>query len=215
MGTPHAGAPKADVAGAVTRLSHLVLATNKKVVDVLKPGSEVLAGVQQEFHTMLRARQKNEGKGLEILCFYEERPVKGIGKIVPDQSAILPAYNNVMIPGTHMSMTKFSGDKKTGYVRVSSNLNIMVKAAVGQQAARPGARARSTDGPPSNDDGGGGGLTLSASPSNTQSAGHNYSGTRNISTGNSAQHNNINQGSGTLNNFASITGNSTFNLGKN
>lgn len=44
---------------------------------------------------------------------------------------------------------------------------------------------------------------------------HNYDGTQNISTGNSTQHNYSNQGSGTMNNFASITGNPTFNLGKN
>jgi N-terminal domain on NACHT_NTPase and P-loop NTPases len=44
---------------------------------------------------------------------------------------------------------------------------------------------------------------------------HNYSGTQNFSTGSSTQHNNINQGSGTMNNFAGITGNPIFNLGKN
>ena len=43
---------------------------------------------------------------------------------------------------------------------------------------------------------------------------HNYKGTQNVSTGSSTQHNNINQGGGTMNNFAGITGNPTFNLGK-
>jgi hypothetical protein len=43
---------------------------------------------------------------------------------------------------------------------------------------------------------------------------HNYSGTQNVSTGSSTQHNNINQGSGMMNNFAGITGNPIFNLGK-
>lgn len=41
-----------------------------------------------------------------------------------------------------------------------------------------------------------------------------YGGTQNVSTGSSTQHNNINQGNGTMNNFASITGNPTFYLGK-
>jgi N-terminal domain on NACHT_NTPase and P-loop NTPases len=44
---------------------------------------------------------------------------------------------------------------------------------------------------------------------------HNYGGTQSISTGSSTQHNNINRGSGTMNNFASITGNPTFHQGKN
>lgn len=44
---------------------------------------------------------------------------------------------------------------------------------------------------------------------------NNYNGTQNVSTGSSTQHNNINQGSGTMNNFPGITDNPTFNLGKN
>lgn len=41
-----------------------------------------------------------------------------------------------------------------------------------------------------------------------------YGGTQNVSTGSSTQHISINKGSGTVNNFASITGNPIFNLGK-
>lgn len=44
---------------------------------------------------------------------------------------------------------------------------------------------------------------------------HNYGGTQNVSTGSSTQHIYNNHGSGTMNNFASITGNPVFNLGKN
>jgi hypothetical protein len=44
---------------------------------------------------------------------------------------------------------------------------------------------------------------------------HNYDGTQIVSTGSSTQHNNINQSSGTMYSFASITGNPVFGPGKN
>jgi N-terminal domain on NACHT_NTPase and P-loop NTPases len=44
---------------------------------------------------------------------------------------------------------------------------------------------------------------------------YNYDGMQSVSTGSSTQHNNVNQGSGTMNSFAGITGNPTFNQGKN
>jgi len=39
-------------------------------------------------------------------------------------------------------------------------------------------------------------------------------GAQNVSTGSSMQHNNVNQSSATMNNFTSIRGTPTFNLGK-
>lgn len=60
METPHAGSPKADA------LSNLVRKTNRSIVAVLEPGSEMLEILQQEFHTMLEDRGK-EGKDGNIL----------------------------------------------------------------------------------------------------------------------------------------------------
>lgn len=54
---------------------------NIDIVQVLKPGSEMLANLQQEFHTMLDDRIRNQRKTIEIFCFYEELPVVGIGKV--------------------------------------------------------------------------------------------------------------------------------------
>jgi hypothetical protein len=81
MGTPHMGSSKASMASPITRLTNLLRRTNKKLVDVLTPDSEVLASVQQEFHTMLEDRSRNYGKQLEIYCFYEEKAVSGIGEV--------------------------------------------------------------------------------------------------------------------------------------
>jgi hypothetical protein len=128
MGTPHLGSRKADWAAPLTALSNLFRKTNKDIVAVLEPGSEMLSNLQQEFHTMLEDRRTNEGKWLEICCFYEELAYPGIGDIVPRQSAILPEYPNASIHQNHSDMTKFGGVTDPGYVRVRGQLWLWVDA---------------------------------------------------------------------------------------
>lgn len=41
----------------------------------------MLANVQQEFHAMIENRRRNEGKWIDIFCFYEELAYPGIGKV--------------------------------------------------------------------------------------------------------------------------------------
>lgn len=48
LGTPHTGSNLADWASILTNLSWIVRPTNKDIVNVLKPGSEMLANLQQE-----------------------------------------------------------------------------------------------------------------------------------------------------------------------
>lgn len=55
--------------------------SNRNILAVLEPGSEVLANVQQEFHTMLEDRSRNMGARVEICCFYEEIAVLGVGEV--------------------------------------------------------------------------------------------------------------------------------------
>ena len=88
----------------------------------------MLSTLQQEFHTMLEDRRRNEGKWIEIFCFYEELSYSGIGDIVPRQSAILPEYPNASIHQNHSDMTKFSGEVDPGYVRVRGQLWLWVDA---------------------------------------------------------------------------------------
>jgi len=90
--------------------------------------SEMLSALQQEFHTLLEDRRRNEGKWIEIFCFYEELSYAGIGNIVPRQSAILPEYPNASIHQNHSDMTKFSGATDPGYVRVRGQLWVWVDA---------------------------------------------------------------------------------------
>ena len=81
MGTPHLGAGQAEWARPITHLSNLLRKTNKEIVAVLKPGSEMLTNLQQEFHTMLEDRRRNDGKWIDIFCFYEELSYPGIGDV--------------------------------------------------------------------------------------------------------------------------------------
>ncbi|KAJ9656083.1 hypothetical protein H2201_008655 [Coniosporium apollinis] len=78
---------------------------------------------------------------MEIFCFFEELPVVGVGKIVPDHSAILSAYPNRSIHANHMQMTKFSSAKDAGYVAVSDQLWLWVDAL--QKEAEAQAKAAS------------------------------------------------------------------------
>lgn len=81
LGTPHAGSAKADWDTSLTRLSNVLRKTNTEIMQVLKPGSEMLADLQQEFHTMLDDRSRNQKRNMEIFCFFEELAVIGVGKV--------------------------------------------------------------------------------------------------------------------------------------
>jgi hypothetical protein len=48
---------------------------------VLKRDSEVLARIQDGFHTMVKARSLVEPPPIEVTCFYEELPVFGFGLV--------------------------------------------------------------------------------------------------------------------------------------
>jgi hypothetical protein len=128
MGTPHLGSRKAEWAHPLTQLTSLLRKTNKEIVAVLEPGSEMLANLQQEFHTMLEDRRRNEGKWMDMFCFYEVLAYTGIGEVVPRQSAILPEYPNSGIYANHSDMTKFRCATDPGYDRVRGQLWLWVYA---------------------------------------------------------------------------------------
>ncbi|KGO77204.1 hypothetical protein PITC_023280 [Penicillium italicum] len=127
---------KAAKALPLARLAN-ALRKNREIVKVLTPGSEMLAALQQEFHTMLEDWRRNHGKTIEMFCFYEELEVNGVGKIVSDQSAILPSCQNRSIHGNHMQMTRFSSPMDPGYKAVSNTLWVWVDELENQQVQVP------------------------------------------------------------------------------
>ena len=56
--------------------------TNTRIVEVLKRDSEVLARIQDGFHTMVLARSQ-ERQPIKISCFFEELPLPGVGQVSP------------------------------------------------------------------------------------------------------------------------------------
>ena len=54
---------------------------NAQIVAVLKSDTEVLAQIQDSFHTLIRARAKDGLQPIEITGFYEELPLPGVGVV--------------------------------------------------------------------------------------------------------------------------------------
>jgi len=80
LGTPHAGSDLSKWGNVLTGISSIFLKTNKEIVLVLNPGSEMLAVVQQDFHIMLETRREI-GKKIKIFCFYEKYRVSSVGEV--------------------------------------------------------------------------------------------------------------------------------------
>ncbi|KAJ9129330.1 p-loop containing nucleoside triphosphate hydrolase protein, partial [Coniochaeta hoffmannii] len=114
LGTPHHGAGLARWAELLSRSIGVVKQTNPEIVAVLRSESEVLARIQDSFHTMVMARSR-EGAGLiDICCFYEELPLLGV--VVPRHSAILPGYIPIGIYSNYMDMARFVVADDPGFV---------------------------------------------------------------------------------------------------
>lgn len=67
----------ATIAGNMVKV---VKPANTDILEVLKPSSEVLENLTQDFHTMLRSREQAHNPSIHITCFVEELPVSKAGK---------------------------------------------------------------------------------------------------------------------------------------
>ena len=90
LGTPHAGSDLAKWGKILVNILRVVLNPNKEIVAALAPGSEMLANLQQEFWTMIDARNKTGKAFISCSCFYEELPMKGIGEVSHPGKDIIP-----------------------------------------------------------------------------------------------------------------------------
>src|SRR5436190_19970379 len=80
LGTPHRGSDLASWATIAGNMINLLKRTNIGILNALKPDSEVLEIITQEFHTMLRSRERDKDITVNITCFAEELPVSRLGK---------------------------------------------------------------------------------------------------------------------------------------
>ncbi|KAF7510444.1 hypothetical protein GJ744_006723 [Endocarpon pusillum] len=130
LGTPHSGSGLAEWAEKLAKLIGLIKKTNPQILTVLETDSEVLARIQADFHTMIRARGNRCCQPIHITCFFEELPLPGIGEVVPMHSAILPAYVSIGIHSNHMDMTKFETEDDPGFISVTGELRRWVKELI-------------------------------------------------------------------------------------
>jgi protein SERAC1 len=117
--------------------------TNPEILQVLKTDSEVLAHIQDSFHTMIRSRAGATLPPIDITCFYEELSLPGVGtvsplafyslriltslKVVPSHSAILPGYIPIGIRSNHMDMTRFENVDDPDFAIFAGELRRWVK----------------------------------------------------------------------------------------
>ena len=80
LGVPHYGADLGAWESFGTHLANIVKRPNQDLLQVLKPGSEMLHLVENDFHKILRLR-KEEDTEISITCFYEELDVRPIGQV--------------------------------------------------------------------------------------------------------------------------------------
>ncbi|MCJ1271350.1 hypothetical protein MMC22_011250 [Lobaria immixta] len=147
LGTPHHGADLAAWAKFGTTIANIFKSANSDIVSVLRPGSEILARVQDGFHGLLRMRI-NEGSEIAITCFFEELALPAVGKVVDRNSAIIPGYAGYGIHANHMDMTKFDGRDDAGYESVVGELRRWVKGLKSSFHTVPPPTSETFTGPP-------------------------------------------------------------------
>ena len=80
LGTPQKGSKLANWASLGTAFSSVAKATNRDIVKLLEPDSEVLAEIRNSFVKLVRAKAKSNSE-IEIVLFYEELGIRLVGKV--------------------------------------------------------------------------------------------------------------------------------------
>lgn len=121
MGTPHKGSWMANWARIPAGAFGLVKSANKSLLKVLETDDQLLEAIQVDFLSMVRELQEN-GRRVEVTCFFEELPLPVAGKIVSRESATLEGYSSFSIHASHSDMVKFGSANETGFTRLLGEL---------------------------------------------------------------------------------------------
>ncbi|KAL2843245.1 hypothetical protein BJX68DRAFT_157101 [Aspergillus pseudodeflectus] len=117
MGTPHKGAWMAEWTRIPASALGFVKSTNITLLDILQRDSQLLQSIQLHFLAMVR-QLREEGRALELVCFFEQLPVPGFGVIVPQESASLENYLALSVHANHRDMVKFATEDDNGFKRL-------------------------------------------------------------------------------------------------
>ncbi|KAI1755436.1 hypothetical protein F4782DRAFT_488567 [Xylaria castorea] len=127
LGTPHHGASLAVWAERLSMYIGVVKQTNSKILEVLRTDSEVLARIQDGFHTMIQARRTESLESIKLGCFYEELPLEVVGFVVPQHSAIIPGCIPIGIHSNHMDMCRFETADDPGFKSIYGELRRWIR----------------------------------------------------------------------------------------
>ncbi|KAF4893329.1 Protein SERAC1 [Colletotrichum fructicola] len=127
LGTPHHGAGLAIWADHFLKWISIFKQTNKSIVKTLRRDSEVLARIQDSFHTIIQSRNRDTNTSIEITCFFEELPIPGVGLVVPQDSAVIPGYIPIGIHSNHQDMARFANGDDSGFKSVCAELQRWMK----------------------------------------------------------------------------------------
>jgi len=121
MGTPHRGSWMADWAKISASALGLVKSTNESLLEILRTDNQLLEDIKINFYSMIRESQSNKNR-LEVMCFFEELPLPGVGRVVSKDSATLEGYNPMSIHANHCDMVRFSSAEDNGFKRLLGEL---------------------------------------------------------------------------------------------
>jgi hypothetical protein len=138
MGTPHRGSWMADWAKIPASALGLVKSSNKTLLQILQADNELLADIRDRFAEMI-LKLSNENRSIKVVCFFEELPLLGVGKVVSRDSATLEGYNAISIHANHSDMVKFCSAEDNGFKRLLGELARWVAEVQSNPPERPKA----------------------------------------------------------------------------
>lgn len=134
MGTPHRGSDQAQWGSILASALNYVKQDNSELIKRLNKEEPRLDLLQERFMKFLELR-KDQGRPVNITCFYEELPLPVIGTIVPASSAKIDPYNSIGIHANHMDLVRFGSDDSPGYVKVVGELRRWIDAVKAEMEA--------------------------------------------------------------------------------
>ncbi|KIW31483.1 uncharacterized protein PV07_03129 [Cladophialophora immunda] len=113
IGTPHGGSWLASWAKTPAAILGLAMRTDLSLLSLLKPNSEVLSRIHDDFLSMIR-RRGSQHHAVELACFYETLPLVGRTQIVDQLSATIPGFNNISIHADHRDVARYHSAEHPG-----------------------------------------------------------------------------------------------------
>lgn len=87
----------------------------------METDDQLLEAIQVDFWSMVQELREN-GRHVEVTCFFEELPLPVAGKIVSKESATLECYSSFSIHANHSDMVKFGSANENGFKRLLGEL---------------------------------------------------------------------------------------------